>query len=137
MSMGTELVALFAANGLGESQKTLFINAIPASPAVCGAVYESGGSAPDLGFGVPGIQHEHPTAQIRFRGASGDSDGPRVKAQTAYRLCAQQQAKTLSGTVYLLLRPLQSPFRDGPPDKNGCVEWLFNVIADKELSAAP
>ena len=134
MSMGRELVNLLAANGLGEYEVDLFLNFLPETPVVCGSVFETAGAAPTAGFGVQGIQHESPAVQIRFRGEAFDVEGPRVKAHTAYRLCMTQWGVVLSGTKYLTLKPMQSPYileRDG----NNRVVWAFNAIAEKEPSA--
>ena len=135
MSIGTEIVSLLTSNSLGTYGTDLFLNALPETPATCGAVFETAGAGPTAGFGFPGIQHESPGVQIRFRGERYDDEGPRVKAQTAYRLFMTVQGSTLSGTKYLTLHPTQAPFildRDG--DER--VVWAFNALAVKELSAA-
>jgi hypothetical protein len=134
MSMGTEIIALLEANALGTYGTDLFLNMIPETPQICGAVFETAGAAPTAGFGFPGIQHESPGVQIRFRGEPFDEAGPRVKAQTAYRLFMTVQGQTLSGTKYLTLHPNQAPFildRDG--DQR--IVWAFNALALKELSS--
>jgi len=134
MSMGNEIATLFASNSLGVVGASIFVNRMPETPDICCAIFETGGTAPQGGFSVPGILHERPGAQIRFRGEKRDSDGPRAQAQSAYRLCMTIQAMLLSGTKYLTLQPTQAPFileRDG----NERVVWVFNVLAEKELSA--
>jgi len=135
MSLGTEIVALLSANALGTYGTDLFLNSMPETPDVCGAVFETGGAPPSAGFGVAGIQYETPGIQIRFRGARRDADGPRVKAQTAYRLLVTKWGQVLSGTQYLTLKPSQAPFpleRDG----NERVVWVFNALCEKGLSAS-
>lgn len=115
---------------------TLFENMLPASPDVCGAVFQTGGPGPDRGFGVAGIQHERPMVQVRFRGAPDDADGPRVKAETAYRKLCEAWPVTLSGTLYLELKPMGHPIIL-ERDANRRVVWSFNVLILKELTAAP
>lgn len=134
MSIGHEIVSLLEANALGTAGDDLFLNSLPETPNTCGAVYETGGMPPTSGFGFPGIQHESPGVQVRFRGEPYDEDAPRIKAQTTYRLFMTIQGTTLSSTKYLTLHAEQAPFileRDG----NSRVVWAFNAIAVKELSA--
>jgi hypothetical protein len=137
MATANEIVAYLAGQSptLGAAGSTLFIDDMPADPDVCGAVFYTGGQAPDLGFGVDGVQFENVTLQIRFRGAAGDSNGPRVKAQQAFEALAKIQAPdTLSGTKYLTAIPLQPPFILDRDDQGHRVVWAFNVLIKKELS---
>jgi hypothetical protein len=73
-------------------------------------VYETGGFPAELGFGVAGIQFEHPTVQVTVRGEADDYAGPRAILQTIYKEFPKQQAATLSGTKYNTVRPTQAPF---------------------------
>lgn len=137
MAMGSEIAAYLVTLGLGSlvAPRTLFINIMPEDPDVCGAVYETGGSAPDGGFGVEGIQYENPTCAIRFRGVSKDSEGPRIKARLAYRELAKIQAETVGACAYLTVTPLQAPFiTERELDGKQRVVWGFSVLAQKEYS---
>ena len=81
-----------------------------------------------------GILYEHPTAQIRFRGVPNDSNGPHLKARTAYKELAKVQVTSVAGVMYLTLSPLQPPFILEREEGTARVVWCFNVIAQKELS---
>jgi hypothetical protein len=127
--IGTELQAL----GCGTLATDIFLGLMPASPDACGVVHEYPGEAPELGFGVDGLQWEHPRLQVVFRGAAGDYAGPRAKAETAFVGLAKVQDKLLSGTRYLLVEPLQSPFLLKRDDRER-VHIAFNVSVWKEPS---
>jgi hypothetical protein len=108
---------------------------MPATPDTMGAVYEYGGSQAMAGFSYPGIQHENPSVQVVFRGGPGDYLAPRQKAEAAYRALTQIQAKVLSGTKYLFVSAIQSPFLL-TRDDNERVLIACNYSITKELSAA-
>ena len=110
---------------------TLFRDVMPASPDVCGAIFESGGAPPTPGFGVEGIVSESPTVQIRFRGVANDSQGPLAKARIAYA-ALQRVGVTLSSNFYHTLRPMQPPFIL-ERDANQRVVWVFNVAAERDI----
>ena len=135
MATAAEITTYLVSLGLGTFATDIFIDDLPPDPDVCCAVNNSGGSAPDGGFGVDGIQFENPTLQILFRGAPGDSEGPRARAQTAYEGLAKIQAETLSGTEYLTVMPLQPPFILERDDQAHRAVWAFNILIQKELSA--
>jgi hypothetical protein len=127
---------LAAQSGLGALGTTLFLGAMPASPDVCGALYEYGGLAPSNGFGVVGVQYEFPAVQVVFRGTKQDYATTRAKAETAYRALAGVQPDTLlSGTRYLQIRPQQAPFLMRRDDDDR-VYFAANYVCEKELSAA-
>jgi hypothetical protein len=136
MGMASEVAAHLAGLGLGVLASSLFVNKLPPSPDVCGAVFDSGGSAPDGGFGVTGIQYENPTVAVWFRGAPNDTEGPRVKSRTAYKELAKVQASAVSGVQYLTLVPIQPPFilpNEVSTDQR--TVWCFNCAAQKEVSS--
>lgn len=138
MAMGSEIAAYLVTLGLGSlvPPRTLFVNTMPESPDVCGAVYQTGGFAPDGGFGVDGIQYENPTVAIRFRGATLDSEGPRVKASLAYSGLAKIQAETVGGCAYLTVTPLSPPMKVDQVELDGKqrIVWGFTILAKKEYS---
>lgn len=114
---------------LGTVAEDLFVDFLPETPPECGAVSLTGGSGPDFGFGVDGVQFEHPTVSVRFR-AAGDDAAAHLKAQQAYLAAAKVQGRTLGSTYYLMLRPLQPPFKT--VDEQGRTIWQFNILVDKK-----
>jgi len=132
MPLGMDIVDRLEDLGLGTYGTDLFLDEMPEDPPhVCTAVFESGGSPPDLGFGVDGIQHESPTAAIWFRGVEHDSAGPQARARTAYVELPKVQGESLNGTVYLTLIPLQPPFLLERDSQRRCI-YVVNVQALKE-----
>jgi hypothetical protein len=127
-----EEIAIYLAT-LTPSLGTIKVHDLPASPDAIGAVRTFGGSAPSEGFGHAGVEYEHPTVQVCFRGAPDDSEAPRLKAQQAFEAITKIQAQTLSGTMYNDATPLQSPFPYKDP--NNRFVWTFNVYIEKEPSA--
>lgn len=133
MSVTTEIATRVAtATGL-VAETSLFRGMMPASPDVCGAVYEYPGIPPLHGFGVAGIQHEQPGVQVVFRGAPHDYDGPMAMARAAYNSLAAVQGTTLGGTKYLMIRPQQSPYAL-KRDENERVYIACNYLCEKEPS---
>lgn len=130
----TEIATFLAAEGLGTLGTDLFQAKMPASPNACGAVYESGGSAPDPGFGSSSLRFENPAVQIIFRGAPDDYSGPRTKAQSAFvSMTGISTDQVLSGTKYQLVLALQQPFSLGQ-DKNDRWRISCNFLIQKEPS---
>jgi hypothetical protein len=135
VSILSEIGTFLAAQGLGVLGSTLFLGSMPASPDVCGAIYEYGGLAPTGGFGVVGIQYEMPAVQVVFRGTKQDYAATRTKSETAYRaLAGVQPDALLSGTRYLQIRPQQAPFLMRRDDDDR-VYFACNYVCEKELSA--
>lgn len=114
----------------GLASVSIHAGLLPATPDIAMAVYEFGGPSPDLGFGVPGVQYEHPSLQIVCRGVVRDYDGPRDMIQLAYLALATVQAQTLTGTLYLMIRPQQNPFLRERDAKERCV-FVCNFSVDK------
>ena len=134
MSTATEIITHLITAGIGTAAATdWFIDTIPDDPDVCYAAYNNGGPPPVRDFGSATFTREYPTLQLRFRGAPGDSDGPRVKAQAAYEAIASIMAATLSTTYYYHAEPAQVPFKLMRDDADRHV-WVFNVNTEKELS---
>jgi hypothetical protein len=98
------------------------------------ALYEYGGEAADLGFGVTSkVKYEYPRVQVVCRGTANDYATPRATADTVRNKLAQVQGVTLSGINYLLVRPLQSPF---PMKRDEQHRFYFacNYAVEKEPS---
>ena len=130
-----EVITFLAAEGLGTDGTDLFRARMPDAPDACGVVYETGGIAPDLGFGASTVRFESPALQVVFRGAAQDYDGPRAKAKTAWASLASVEAQALTGTTYNWIHPLQSPFPLGEPDEKQRLSIAFNVLVEKEITA--
>ncbi len=133
-----EIVTFLASEGLGTAGTDLFFGKMPATPAACGVVYETGGIAPDLGFGSSVARSESPAIQVVFRGAKEDYDGPRAKAKTAWAsLVSVEAPQTLTGTIYNWIHPLQSPFVLEEPTEKNLNRWSIacNYLVEKELTA--
>ena len=133
MSMGKEIVDHLQSLGLGTYEADLFLDELPDTPDVCAAVFETGGSPPDGGFGVDGIQYENPTVKIWFRGIPNDSAGPHAQIRQAYLELPKIQAQALGGVLYLTVQALQPPFIL-ERDVRRRVVWAFNALAQKEPS---
>ena len=112
----------------------VFTGVIPAEPHVCLTIREYGGAPPMPGMGVTGIQYEEPGVQFVMRGEPDDYETPRTMIEIVYRKIAEIQTEILSGTQYLIVRPVQSPFPLGGPDKKGRHRLAFNVLCEKEPS---
>lgn len=142
MALLDEIAAKLVALGVGSitAPITIFLGSMPASPDACCAIYETGGIAPEMGFGSAGIRYETPAVQLLFRGAAFDYVTPRGLAQTAYEGLSAVEAATLSAGIgetsafYHWIHPMQAPFSLGP-DENQRHRIAFNVLCEKERSA--
>jgi hypothetical protein len=113
---------------LGVVGTTLFYGQLPPSPSECGAVIPAPGFPSDAIMGQAGVGIERPRGQIVFRGTKDDVATPLTKAQIAFE-ALQQQALTIGSTLFLTLRPLQSPFLRGYSPA-GLPEICFNIEAE-------
>lgn len=136
MSFVSEITQFFQDQSFGTRGTDIFQDEMPEQPDACISVNQTGGSNPEHGFGVVGIDIERPTAQIKVRGVLGDNETPRSKAEQLYRLLMTVMAQSLSTTYYRQIFVLQKPQRLGPPDSKGRITWVFNIMAEKKLSAA-
>jgi hypothetical protein len=116
-------------SGYGASQ--IFRGELPNAPNKLIAVYQYAGNAPELGFGIPGLQYEHPGLKVIVRGDPTDSEGPMIVMNTIYRNLVMVQDELLGTTRYLMIRANQQPFLDAR-DSNQRVVWSCNFICDKE-----
>ena len=106
---------------------------MPATPHVGLSLMEYGGSAPDLGFGMQGIKHEHASVQLMTRGAPDDYDEPRTRIESAFQALSKIQGLTINGVFYLLVKPKQSPYLFARDDSKR-VRFVVNFSVDKEPS---
>lgn len=119
--------------GVGTLGADLFLGNLPEAPPACAAVYETGGLAPEMGFGAPGVKIQTPGLQLVFRGAAEDYATPRARAAAAYAGLAAVQAETLSGTFFHWIHPQQEPFlMDRDESERPLI--AFNVLVEKEPS---
>jgi hypothetical protein len=132
MPLSADVLTVLEGLELGVAARSLFTNALPDEPDVCGAVYDTAGPAPIAGFGQEGIVADRPNGQIKFRGAPGDLEGPRVQAMAAYR-GVSKIGTTINGTFYRKLWPMQAPFRLDV-DVKGRSVWAFNVSSEMEIA---
>ena len=133
-TVADEIIAHLISASVGTAKATdWFIDVYPEDPDVCYVATHNGGPAPTRDLGSATWTREFPSLQLRFRGAPGDSEGPRAKAQTAFEAISTIVAATLSGTFYYWARPVQSPFKL-TRDSDDRTTWVFNIDTDKELS---
>ena len=133
-TVANEIIAHMIAAGVGTAEATdWFIDIYPNDPDVIYVATHSGGPPPTRDMGSATWTREFPSIQLRFRGAPGDSDGPRAKAQTAFEAISTIMVATLSGTFYYKADPIQSPFKL-MRDSDDRTTWVFNINTEKELS---
>ncbi len=113
---------------------TIFKHTLPATPDVVLVVRGSGGSPSVLALGREGIQFEYPSVQVVSRGAPKDYATAQSRAESAYRALAKIQAESLSGTPYLIVRPLNPPSDVLGEDEKLRPRVSFNILIEKELS---
>ncbi len=106
---------------------------MPHTPNKVIALTESGGTGPEKFLG--GGTVEQPAVQVRVRGEADDYAGPRLTIERIYQTLDGYGAFTVSGTRYLTLTPLQSPFLLRRDDNARC-EFAVNFLVEKELSTA-
>lgn len=118
---------------------TLTVGFMPDTTGAIGTIYEYGGQQDDPRFGIPGIGYEKPAIQVAFRGVAFDYFGPRVKAESAYRLLAAIQPGVLPGTgfptKYNMIRPQQPPHPVKEMDTKNRHTIGVNFYIDKEATA--
>ena len=132
--LGAYLVTNTAVTGIGPgTAPRLFFGRLPDSPDYCLALIETGGTAPEMGFGIPGIRLERPSVQVVTRGVKDDAQTPRALSEVAFTKLAEIKAESLSSTQYHWVSPNQSP-TSLTPDEKGRPRFSFNISIIKELS---
>lgn len=107
----------------------LFANVLPHEPATVSAIIETGGVPPTHTFQPAGAQWENPAFQMTFRSTAPAT--ARANAQAAWDLLdvvANQGLPTSTGTYYLRIELLQSPFLLKRDEQDRAV-FAFNAIA--------
>ena len=113
---------------------SLRLGELPATPNTVTCLREYPGVPPEAAFGSGLVAMEHLRVQVVCRGAVDDYATPRTMAEAIYKALAACGVRTLSGTQYFGLFPLQSP-APLKRDVLGRWEMSFNVQADKEPNA--
>lgn len=128
-----ELEAWLLAAALGLTSTNLTRTEMPNAPDEVTTIYEYPGVGDDPGFGVAGIQFEHPRIQVVCRGKADDYDTPRLQLEKIRQAMTTIQAKTLSGTKWQMVVSLGGPISLGK-DNNGRVRLACNFQVDKSPS---
>ena len=137
-----ELGVLLQTAGLGTLRQTIFLGSMPmdapgnVTPDAIMALLETPGPAPLLVHDdvLPSI--EQPIIQVRTRDAPYNYEGARLRAEQAWRTLSSIHNQDVSGTAYLGILPLQSPF---PLDTDDFARphIIFHIRCSKALSALP
>lgn len=135
-----EVAKYLADNGVGTVGADIFKSYSPDAPNAMLCVYEYGGSIPQDTFGNSTCSYavwENPSIQIVCR--STDYQIARNKCEDAFRLLhgvsnvVLKPSSSASGTFYLRINALQSPFRMGV-DENARNLVVCNFRVMKSLS---
>lgn len=94
-------------------------------------LYESGGVGPDYTY--TGLSHERPNVQVICRSTSYAT--ARTTANRIFSLLAGTENTTLTGTSYVRITPIQSPFDIGA-DAGGRSMVSCNYQMEKAVSAS-
>lgn len=132
--MATEVRAQLIADELATAG-AIFTNTLPATPDVCVAVDETGGSG-NVNFFGDDLGLEQAGLRIRTRGVPQDATTPREMIETIKQALMAHGAFPISGsgTRYLNFEPLQSPY-PLMRDADERVVWAVNFLVLKEHSA--
>lgn len=118
--------AYLAANSVGTVGSTIFLGDMPEMPNDLIALFEYAGDPPDDTH--DGKHYENPGLQVRVRGVSYST--VRAKIADIENLLHTLANRHLSGTRYLFIRAVQSPFPIGR-DQQKRVELVQNFIVTK------
>jgi hypothetical protein len=107
-----ELATYLQAEGIGTLGTSLFKGSIPLSDAqdALVALIETPGLPPVRSHDMPPARYEQPVLQVATRGQPYGYAAARQKAQDAWDVLDGVANATLSGTLYLWIEALQSPF---------------------------
>ncbi len=132
MAMLDDIGALLVANGLGTLGTNLFLSLLPANVADASVVItETGGSGPGYVHETAQASTESPSFQVIVR--DNDYGNARSKADSIWKLLSRQRNTLLSGSKYLSIRPIQSPFPLGK-DENERLQIIANYAVVKEVT---
>jgi Bacteriophage minor capsid protein len=109
-----ELASFLQAQGVGAVGNTLFKGGFPLdaleNTAPMLALIEVPGLPPVRSHDTPVARYEQPVVQVATRGAPYGYPAARAAAQAAWEALDGVQNASLSGTFYLWLQALQSPY---------------------------
>jgi hypothetical protein len=124
-----ELSTYLQANGI----TNIFLAEMPDLPDTCVSIYEYSGSPPVFILGQSIPTYEQPRFQVVTRDKSYTA--ARTQAKTIYTLLSSVTDQVLSGTRYIAIQALQSPFGDpSGRDASNRARVLCNYEAKKDLS---
>ena len=127
-----DIGALLVANGLGVIGTNLFLSLLPANVADASVVItETGGSEPGYVHEAIEASTERPSFQVIVR--DSDYANARSKANSIWKLLSRQRNTLLSGSKYLSIRPIQSPFPLGG-DENERLQIIANYAVVREVT---
>ena len=137
MGLLDEVRDFLAGAGLGlTSGVNLWTAMQPDVPDVIVALYEYAGGSPTDTFAVPGV-YETQGLQVITRSDIAQTPGSYTAARTlargAFAALEAVTNQTLSGTRYLRIKPVQSPFSLGR-DESQRWRFVFNAMCYKAPS---
>jgi len=132
MPLLSDVGTYVAANGGGSVGTTIFEGQVPDDMNAGIGLFEYPGAPPDYSLDDPGVHIEKPRFQVYCRHT--DYTTGRALIETVYEALAKVVNQALSGTTYLRIEPLGSPFQLTPPrDGQGRWEWRCNFTTEKAL----
>jgi hypothetical protein len=131
--LGSLLLSEGAVSALGGvAVNSLHYNAFPASNTVDATVIrEYAGSEPEYVLGEASVKLVKPRVQVQVRAVR--SADARQRIMVVFDVLTRVVNQTLSGTFYVKIRPIQSPFWM-QRDENDKHIWVFNVECEKRPS---
>ena len=133
MGILEEIGALLVANSLGTLGSDLFLVRTPPVPDACTTIYETGGKAPDYTHDQAAPRYENPTIKVIVRSDKEKNyKAAKDKARQIWLVLGAIRNQNLSGTRYLSIVPIQSPFSLGPDENNRLL-----ISANYELEKEP
>lgn len=125
--------AMLAEASLGLTSANLTRHEMGPTPNAATCIREYTGLGDETGFGVAGIQTEHPRVQVEQRGEPDDYDGPRLKLEKIRQWMTTIQATELSGTKWDMVVAVGSPQSLGK-DGESRPRFVQNFQIDKAPS---
>lgn len=127
-----ELGAYLQGLGIGTLDVDLFLAGLPDSPDAAAAIAEYPGEEPTWSHSTSGVNTERRRFQLTTRAAT--LQAAMAKAEEANRALCLVHNTFLSGTWYVRVYPLQSPFPLGR-DGNDRSRYACNYRVEKSVSA--
>lgn len=131
MAVLDDVGALLQTQGVGTLGTDLFLSTLPDVPDACVALYEYGGGPPQHTLGGTSAKWEEPRIQAVARATTYSA--ARTKIGAIFTALHAVNNTTLSGTLYLSIEALQSPFFL-EKDQSSRVKMVCNFHIRKVLS---